>query len=215
MPATSTMALSAPVVRERLPSPRALAALGTVLCLYRGGDGGELSGWTRATTAEASTLIDSDGMRECLLFRDAAGDCSWKLYLLPDSDFLAWERLSTGLPTCATRDAGTGGIAERLLQRIANRARGGAWQASVLRLRVASTGPRATDGRVLGANLASVSPLGATIARAVARSEGADVEALRDDCCCARAARLAGTVARHRHDDSPTPIVRLRSPGLD
>lgn len=207
-----------PAARDQpqLPAPQALAALGTLLCLSQGGSGGELAGWSRAVRAEACASVDSDGMRECVAFRDANGTCCWKLYLLPDSDFLAWERLSLTLPAHGRDDArdeaDRAGIADRLLQRLAGRARHGEWQASVLRLHALRGG----DGRtVLAATLASISPLGAAAARAIARSQGAAADALRDDCCCARAAQEAARASAQWRDDPPYPLVRLQRPGSE
>lgn len=195
----------------RLPSPQELAALGTLLCLYRAHAGGELGGWRRAVRVEASALLDSDGMRECLVFRDAAGETCWQLFLLPDSDFLAWEQLSARLPAqCDAADAHAG-LAERMLQRLSGRARLGEWQASVLRLH-ARSGPGGTGAPVLAATLASVSPLGAAIARGIARSQHADARALDDDCCCARAARAAMRASVAGSDTSFPRLVRLSRP---
>lgn len=194
-----------------LPSPLQLAALGTVLCLYRARSGGELGGWRRAVQAESSATLDSDGMREALVFRDATGTCCWQLFLLPDSDFLAWESLSKRLPEQAIASSSRAGLAERMWQRLAGHARHGDWQASVLRLHA-----RGGDGRgqpALAATLASVSPLGAAAARAIARSQHADADALRDDCCCARAARAA---SGNDHCNTPfPPLVRLSGPDHD
>ncbi|WP_207949517.1 Hemin transport protein [Luteimonas aestuarii] len=193
-----------------LPSPLQLAALGTVLCLYRARSGGELGGWLRAMQAESSATLDSDGMREALVFRDATGACCWQLFLLPDSDFLAWESLSKRLPEQAIASSSRAGLAERMWLRLAGHARDGDWQASVLRLQARGSG----DGPLLAATLAAVSPQGAAAARAIARSQHANLDALRDDCCCARAARAAHRDAAHRHDTFP-PLVRLHGPDTE
>jgi hypothetical protein len=50
-----------------------------------------------------------------------------------------------------------------------------------------------------------VSPLGASIARRIARLEAAEGEVLVDDCCCARAGL---TTARH-DPQRPWPLLRL------
>jgi hypothetical protein len=194
----------------QLPSPQELAALGTLLCLYRAHAGGELGGWQRAVRVAASALLDSDGMRECLVFRDAAGETCWQLFLLPDSDFLAWEQLSARLPAQRGTADAHAGLAERMLQRLSGRARLGEWQASVLRLH-ARSGPGGTGTPMLAATLASVSPLGAAAARGIARSQHADARALDDDCCCARAAR-ATIRAGVAGDDTFPPLVRLSRP---
>lgn len=72
------------------PTPAQLATLGTVLCLYHA-DGNELGGWRQAVRVHACQGVDSEGLRESLCFLDGRGRCVWRLYLLPDSDFLAWD----------------------------------------------------------------------------------------------------------------------------
>jgi hypothetical protein len=156
-----------------LPEPRQLAALGTVLCLSRARSGHPLAGLAPAVRAEVSCHCDSDGLRESLSFLDRDGHCCWRLYLLPDSDFLAWEDLSSRLPQRLDRDPA--GIAERLLSRLANRLHGGHWQASALRLHAFSNG---AGGTALAASLAPLSELGLAIARRIARDEGAVDDAL-------------------------------------
>lgn len=202
LPAADAMPVPMP---PRLPTPSQLARLGTVLCLYRAG--GELGGWSRAVHAEAGVAVHSEGPDECIAFRDPAGDCCWKLYLLPDSDFLAWERLSASLARRAGDDACGQGIGERLLRNLAGRLRNGQWQGSVLRLHALQVGPGMSSRDVLAASLAPVSPMGAAAARRIARSAGADAAALADDCCCLQAARA---VAAGQHDDA-YPLIRLHT----
>jgi hypothetical protein len=167
-----------------LPKPQLLAALGTVLCLYRPQHGGELSGWMQAVRAEVRAGVDSDGLCESLLFFDGEGRCCWRLYLLPDSDFLAWDRLLATLPPCREAEA-AGGIGERLWRRLAGRLLGEKWRASALRLHLLHNpaGPWA-----LAASPARISPLGATTARRILLAEGSEGELPVDDCCCAGAA---------------------------
>jgi hypothetical protein len=168
-----------------LPTPEALAALGTVLCVYRSrcgdGQGGELGGWQQAMRAEAWCGIDSDGWQECLQFRDRDGACCWRLYLLPDSDFLAWDRLQQALPRVDAPHAGCrdDGIAGRLWRRVSLHLGGERWRLSALRLHAlaSSHGAPATT---LAASLAPVSPLGAGMLQRVARLEGIDLGARVD-----------------------------------
>ena len=188
-----------------LPTPSQLAGLGTVLCLYRAG--GELGGWSRAVRAEAGAALHSDGPDECIAFRDGAGDCCWKLYLLPDSDFLAWERLLSSLPPQG-RDGEAAGIGERLLRGLAGRLRAGQWQGSVLRLHALNVSPGMSTRDMLAASLAPVSSVSAAAARRIARYEGADATALADDCCCLRAARTAAAAER-AHE--AYPLIRLHA----
>ena len=150
-----------------MPEPQQLAALGAVLCLSRLRYGHPLAGWTPAVRAEVACNCDSDGLRESLSFLDRNGYCCWRLYLLPDSDFLAWEELSSRLPV--RQNCGHAGIAERLFSRLANRLNGGHWQASALRLHALPCG---ASGAALAASLAALSELGSAIARRIARDEG-------------------------------------------
>lgn len=185
----------------RLPRPQQLAALGAVLCLYRAEQGGELAGWELASGVQVRAGLDSDGLRESLQFVDAGGRCCWRLFLLPDSDFLAWDRLLSRWP----QEAGMGapaGVGERLWRRLAGRLRGEQWRAAVLRLHELPGG----EGRpVLAASLARLSSLGAATARAIARGEGVDDETLSDECCC-----LSSAPSRARdipHGSYPDAVI--------
>lgn len=162
-----------------LPSADQLAALGAVLCVYRIRYGGELGGWAQAASAEMRCGIDSDGWHECVQFRDRAGECCWRLYLLPDSDFLAWEQIQSRLPMIESWRPPTGTVASRLWQRLSTRVDGDCWQSSVVRLH-ALHHPRPS----LAASLAPVSQLGAEMVQRVARIEGLNVLKPVDDCCC-------------------------------
>ncbi|WP_425480458.1 Hemin transport protein [Luteimonas viscosa] len=177
--------------RPALPSPQQLARVGTVLCLYRQQPGGELAGWSQAVRVEAGVELDSDVACEHLLFYDGSERCCWRLYLLPDSDFLAWERLAARLPVRA-EPASAGGLGERLLRRLSGPL-GGRWAGSVLRLHAlrCGTGETPATRAVLSASLAPVSPLGAVVAHRIAQRQGADARDLADACCCERAARAA------------------------
>ena len=115
-------------VSDAFPAATQLAALGPVLCLYRTQQGSELAGWQQAVRVEVHTGVGSDGLDERLLFFDAQGRCCWRLCLLPDSDFVAWDRLAASLP--AGRDADAGGLADRLWRRLAGRLLGGQWRAA-------------------------------------------------------------------------------------
>lgn len=179
--------LSAPVASV-VPTPSQLASLGTVLCLHRSGAARELGGWSSALRAESHAGLDGDGMHESLWFFDADDACCWQLHLLPDSDFLGWECLSGQLPRCS--DVAPGGIGERLWRSLAQRVRGGAWEASVLRFQ--SVGVAACEGgEMLVASLGTLSPLGIDSARRIARGHGIVPSSSLDDCCCRRAAAAA------------------------
>lgn len=214
--------------RARLPPAAGLASLGTVLCVYRSRYGGELGGWAQSVSAESWCGIDSDGWHECLQFRDRGGDCCWRLYLLPDSDFFAWEQLTAQLPRGEAQPSPGDGIATRLWRRVASRVGGERWLASVLRLH---TLPPAQPGAVpvLAASLAPVSVFGADVVRRIARIEGIDSGGPLDDCCCRQFAVISppqaarGGDAMHRevarrvphpggmHYDTAFPLIRFHT----
>ena len=174
-----------------LPRPQQLASLGTVLCLYRPQHGSELSGWAQAVRVESRAGVDSEGLRESLMFFDCNGDCCWRLCLLPDSDFLAWDRLLGSLPACAMAESESS-VAERLWRRLAGRLLGGQWQACALRFHEV---PAATSPHALAASLAAISALGSARARRIAQAEGAEELIRHHDCCCAQSSFAASNAA--------------------
>lgn len=165
-----------------LPHPQQLAALGAVLCLYRMQRGGELSGWQQAQSASCERVLDSEGLRESVRFHDRDGRCCWQLFLLPDTDFLAWEQMVAHLPAARTTDAGS--ISERLWRRVANRLGGPGWQVNVLRFHALAAGPGFAGRSLLAASLPKLSNCGADMARRIARAAGIDCNDVLDDCCC-------------------------------
>ncbi len=190
-----------------LPQPHQLAALGAVLCQFRPGAGGELGGWAQAVRAETCTHVDSDGIHERLLFLDRGGSVCWQLHLLPDTDFLAWERLGAGLPAQRESRRASTGIAQRLWRRIADR---DAWRLDAMRLHVLPATPGFASLRVLAASPAPLSPLGAEVARRIAQRQGIDAARVIDDCCCRRAAAHAALLARDAASpDLPFPLIRF------
>ncbi|PPU77534.1 MULTISPECIES: Hemin transport protein [Xanthomonas] len=203
----SSLSPSARATGSTLPRPAQLAALGTVLCLYRPALGNELDGWQHAIEAATCRQLDSDGVREGICFFDADGQCCWRLYLLPDSDFLNWDRLVSRLPALSIEPQGLG-VGERLWRRLAGRMRGESWRLSALRLRAASDRTPS-----LAASLATVSALGADVAARLAHAEGIDARVVVDDCCCARAAALrAASPATAGSDPAAMTSALLRLP---
>lgn len=79
-----------------------LIALGPVVCLHRREDAERLREnalpLLARSRAQAISEVDSDGPREALRVYDRDGQPALQLCLLPDSDFLAWERLTQRLP---------------------------------------------------------------------------------------------------------------------
>lgn len=94
----ATHSVDAKAVGIHFRMNEALGALGPLLCLHAPADPHLLSGWRRACTVRAHVRLDSDGPHEALHFFDTDGVGCWRLYLLPDSDFHAWERLLATLP---------------------------------------------------------------------------------------------------------------------
>lgn len=144
--------------------PEALSALGPLLCLHGAADPHLLSGWSRAHRLLAQVRLDSDGPSEALHFYDAAGSGCWRLYLLPDSDFHAWERLLSSLPVAAEPAASW----RRLWP--AKRSAAPQWHACALRLHAiadANGAPR------LAATDVGLSRWGQACALRIARQAGA------------------------------------------
>lgn len=201
----------------RLPHPGELAALGTVLCLHRARSGGELGGWAEAVSAAWHGEVESDGLRESLSFRNPQGQCCWRLYLLPDSDFLAWDRITRCLPR-DVHAADHASLGMRLWQRLGERLSGDFWRASALRLHVLPLHPGSgqREPLVLAASLARLSSLGARTARRIAHWEGAELEGSNDECCCRQAARSAQPRSRRTPAHDPTRSgERLRHRQVD
>lgn len=173
-----------------LPHPHEFAALGAALCLYRTHAGSELDGWSQAVRVSSSSTLDSDGLCESLQFFDRDGVCCWRLYLLPDTDFLAWERLLAGLPVQHPPEHAPS-IRERLWRRVARRLGGPAWRANVLRFHAPPAGPGFAGQSLLAASLPRLSACGAQVARRIVRREGVDDAGLIEDPCCRHATRHA------------------------
>ncbi len=140
----------------------ALAGVGPLLCLYPS-RGGELSAWRSATAVCAESCVDTDGVRESLRFLDAGGRSCLRLFLLPDSDYGAWESVRARLP-CVAGESRSRVCAACTLYRLCTGECG--WQASLLRV-MPGAGER---GASLG--WAAVSEIGRGLARRIALAEG-------------------------------------------
>lgn len=151
-----------------LPAAAELAALGAVLCVHPG----ELPIAPRAldatVRAELQASVDVAGVREAIAFLDADGRCRGRLYLLPDTDFLAWEALAARLPQRALERPAPGAAA--LCLRLRVRLSCPRRQAVALRLRAIAHGGR----WVLRAAPTPLSALGLDLAHAIARAEDAE-----------------------------------------
>lgn len=93
------MQTASPPLPIKACAPETLAALGPVLCLYRASDTHVLRGLAWARAVQPRVQVDSDGPCEGLTFVDSTGRPCWQLYVLPDSDYWAWDALLTRLAT--------------------------------------------------------------------------------------------------------------------
>ncbi|HEY6942878.1 hypothetical protein [Dokdonella sp.] len=176
------------------PSPRldlarladALPKLGPVLWLERGPSAPEaavsaragdvvlldhpaLGVLARCTEVAIHEAVTPNGPREWLAFDDAGGQARAKLFLLPDSDFLAWDTMAAR--GCApSRTAPTRWSAHRAFLRNAFARLAGAWRARLLEF----DQRRLPWLRTLDAHAPlRISLLGLEFARTIARDEGA------------------------------------------
>jgi hypothetical protein len=167
MTTPSTLFDSDVTAKSGRPSPDSLAALGIVLCSYRA-DSSALSGWCRAVAAHACQSIDSDGLWESVYFLDHGGQCCWQLHLLPDTDFLAWDRLLTRVPVIRESRVPMK-LTDRLWQHAARLLRGQHWRMCALRLDVID------DGCELAASCVGLSTIGILAAARIAVRNGVSI----------------------------------------
>lgn len=151
-------------------TPALLASLGPLLCLRRVGDAHPLAGHSAARSVRAWVGLTAEGPREALLFFDALRRPCWRLYLLPDSDCLAWERAVACLEPIAA-PACPGLASEGWQAPVRRLLRNPLWHACALRLHAVST----ADTRArLAVSDAALSEAGWRTARRIARAEGAE-----------------------------------------
>jgi hypothetical protein len=169
-----------------LPKIDALASLGPLLSLSRSRDT-LLTGWRCAVACEYGACVDTNGLRECLRFHSADGECCWQLYALPEDDFLAWERLIATVPEGMACDLSLG-LAERVRRRVSDVLVGRRWCANVIRIH-AFLGCGWPEQRCLAISQPRVSPFSLTVARHIAQLEGAELPLLDLDVCAGGGAR--------------------------
>ena len=144
-----------------------LASVGPLLCLYPQSWRSELAAWRGAHDVCAESCVDDEGVRESLRFLDSAGRSCMRLFLLPDSDYCAWEDLRARLPCVASERRADVCRPCIALKRCFEGWLGcGGWAASFLRVEPA----RGVEGAALG--WVAVSDIGRDIARRIARAEG-------------------------------------------
>lgn len=152
----------------RTPPPRVLAGSRGMVLLEHAA----LAPLGRCGAIAAHTAVTSQGPREWLSFHDAGGNVGAKLFLLPDTDYLAWDELTATARLEPIREETPAWQAHAAFLRGALARIGGAWRASVVQF---ETG-RLPWLRTLDVRAPlRLSLIGLELARAIARSEGADL----------------------------------------
>ncbi|MFT3791588.1 MAG: hypothetical protein QM741_11030 [Rudaea sp.] len=171
-----------------------LPRLGTVLWLYRAGEGDgvfprarllpcgvllldhpALAAFSGSVRVEAHSAVTAHGPREWLEFLDTQFACVARLYLLPDADYLAWDAMlnDCGIARAAAQ-APTRWRAHAAFMRCALRRLRSSWQARAVRFPLL----RLPCLHVLGLRAPLVlSELGGQLAAAIADDERAALQA--------------------------------------
>lgn len=148
-------------------SMRALAGVGPVLCVFPDSERNELNALRRASQICAECCIDDDGIRESLRLCDEAGSTCARLFLLPDSDYTAWERLREGLPCVASESrASACEKCVHFVRCLGRMLRGSGWKSSLLKIE-----PGRREQPCVSA--VNISRIGREFACRIARAEGA------------------------------------------
>ncbi|MET0231694.1 MAG: hypothetical protein ABW186_12240 [Rhodanobacteraceae bacterium] len=153
--------------RRRAHAPAWVGARGLLLL-----DHPALTTLARSAHANAHVQVTPHGPREWLSFRDAEGTAIAKLYLLPDTDYLAWDEMiaATGLAPPTQEPANWHAHAAFLRTALARL--GAAWHARIVTFEHRSLPWLATlDARAP----LKLSLLGLELARLIASSERAEL----------------------------------------
>lgn len=155
--------------RERRVQPaRASIGPGGLLLL----DHPALGALARCGTVTAHTAVTPQGPREWLCFRDQAGEVHGKLFLLPDTDYLAWDEMTAAACIAPSTPVSHRWQAHTAFLRCAMMRLGAGWRARLLTFDLR----RLPWLRTLGAHPPlRISLLGLDLARTIARAEGADL----------------------------------------
>jgi putative heme degradation protein len=122
--------------------------------------------------ATAHTQVTPHGPREWLSFRDAGGNAQAKLFVLPDTDYLAWDEMTAASDLAPAMAEPLRWHAHAAFLRSAFARLGSNWQARLLTF----DHRRLPWLHTLGAQPPlRISLLGLDLARAIARSEGAEL----------------------------------------
>lgn len=131
-----------------------------------------LSALTQCVGATAHTQVTPHGPREWLSFRDAGGEAQAKLFLLPDTDYLAWDEMTAASDLAPVAAEPQRWHAHTAFLRTAFARLGSNWHARLLTFDFR----RLPWLHTLGAQPPlRISLLGLDLARVIARSEGAEL----------------------------------------
>ena len=131
-----------------------------------------LDALARSTALTAHTQVTPHGPREWLAFRDASGETLAKLYLLPDTDYLAWDEMTVATALAPRAEEPARWHAHAAFLRQALSRIGSAWQARLFKFEQRKLPWLQTlDAR----SPLRLSLLGLELARLIARSEGAEL----------------------------------------
>lgn len=131
-----------------------------------------VAGLAQCTNAMAHTAVAPQGPREWLSFRDASGDLRAKLFLLPDTNYLAWDEMTDAACLQPQRVDAAPWQAHAAFLRSAWARLGHAWGARVLSFQ---------SRRLRWSHLLDAQPplrlslIGIELAVAIARSENAEL----------------------------------------
>ncbi len=131
-----------------------------------------VAGLVHCTHATAHTTVTPQGPREWLSFRDASGDVRAKLFLLPDTNYLAWDEMTEAACLQPQREDAAPWQAHLAFLRSTWARLGHAWGARVLSFQFR---------RLRWSHLLDAQPplrlslIGIELAVAIARSENAEL----------------------------------------
>jgi len=126
----------------------------------------------RCSVVTAHTAITPRGPREWLCFRDATRETQGKLYLLPDTDYLAWDEMNAASRIVPQPESPSRWHAHGAFLRGAMARLGQGWRGRLLTFEF----KRFPWLRTLGAQAPlRISLLGLELARAIARDENAEL----------------------------------------
>jgi hypothetical protein len=153
--------------RRPVEAPATIGSRGLLLL-----DHPALTVLARCLCASAHVQVTSHGPREWLSFRDADGNALAKLYLLPDTDYLAWDEMVAAMRFAPPVKEPADWQAHTAFLRLAFARLGTAWQARL----VTFEHRRLPWLHTLGARAPlKLSLLGVEIARLIAASENAEL----------------------------------------